>query len=56
MKPKICSVYVFVLAAAALIGLIWRALNAGTVPTYGDTTEYLRAAQSLQIDQYRTIL
>ena len=49
-------VYLIALIVSAGIGLAWTLLNAGIVPAYGDSQEYLNAAQTLRVDQYRTIL
>ncbi|MDG2540118.1 hypothetical protein P5Y53_20745 [Dyella jiangningensis] len=47
--------YLLALIVSAGIGLTWTLLNAGSVPAYGDSQEYLHAAQTLRVDQYRTI-
>lgn len=49
-----CSLLTFGLSV--ITGLVWTLLNATHVPAYGDTQEYLHAALTLQVDQYRTIL
>lgn len=49
-------VYLLALVVSGLMGLVWTLLNAGSVPAYGDTLEYLQTAQTLKVDQYRTIL
>ena len=57
-RPK-----VFAAAAAALVGYVclvaigiaWWIANLGTMPAYGDTTQYFQLADSLQVDQYRTL-
>lgn len=48
--------YLLALVVSGLMGLVWTLLNAGSVPAYGDSLEYLHTAQTLQVDQYRTIL
>ena len=48
----------YLLGAISLLalGLAWIAANASLVPAYGDTSEYLELARTLQVDEYRTIL
>jgi len=48
--------YLLALVVSGCVGLLWTLLNAGSVPLYGDSLEYLHAAQTMQVDQYRTIL
>lgn len=50
---RLCIVGLLVECA---IGVVWAALNFTDVPQYGDTTEYLRLAQTLKIDEYRGVL
>ncbi|MBV8301282.1 MAG: hypothetical protein JOY68_05115, partial [Candidatus Dormibacteraeota bacterium] len=42
--------------AQVLMGAFWWLRNLDVVPAYGDTTDYLNLAQTLHVDQYRTIL
>ena len=42
--------------AQVVIGAVWWLRNLEDIPAYGDTSEYLRLASSLHVDQYRTIL
>lgn len=52
-----------IFAAAALvsyvcltaIGIAWWVANLGTIPAYGDTSQYFQLADSLQVDQYHTL-
>ena len=56
-RPKVFS------AAAALVGYVclvvigiaWWIANLGTLPAYGDTTQYFQLAELLRVDQYRTL-
>jgi hypothetical protein len=41
--------------AAVVIGIHWTVRNLGSFPHYGDTTEYLWRAETLQVDEYRAI-
>ena len=52
------SVSLVVLCAqvvVALLGIAWWATNLTTLPAYGDTVQYLRLAESLRVDEYRTL-
>lgn len=42
-------------ALQAVLGVVWWCGNLGMTPGYGDTQEYLRYAQTLSVDQYRTL-
>jgi hypothetical protein len=41
--------------AHVVVGVIWWLLNLTAVPAYGDTPEYVRLAQTLDVDGYRTL-
>lgn len=56
MHPSSRALYLSLLLVLIAAGLAWIIGNAGEVPHYGDTVEYLRLARTLAVDQYRTIL
>lgn len=37
------------------VGIVWWVGNLGTIPAYGDTSQYLQLAESLRVDSYRTL-
>lgn len=48
-------VYVFI-AIQIGMGILWIIQNITAIPCFGDSTEYINLSQSLQLDEYRTIL
>ena len=48
-------VYVFI-AIQIGMGIWWMIQNITAIPCFGDSTEYINLSQSLQLDEYRTIL
>lgn len=48
-------VYVFI-AIQIGMGIWWTIQNITAIPCFGDSTEYINLSQSLQLDEYRTIL
>jgi hypothetical protein len=38
-----------------VVGIAWWILNLGTIPAYGDTSQYFHLATTLHVDQYRTL-
>lgn len=46
---------VLLLAAQALVGLVWLARNLGDVPEYNDTLDYIRCSRSLEVPSYRGV-
>ena len=48
-------VYVFI-AIQIGMGIWWIIQNITAIPCFGDSTEYINLSQSLQLDEYRTIL
>ena len=52
---RYCS-SVIALSGVFFLSLVWALQVSSSIPLYGDTPEYLRLAQSLHVDQYRTVL
>ena len=48
-------IYVFI-AIQIGMGIWWIIQNITAIPCFGDSTEYINLSQSLQLDEYRTIL
>jgi len=42
-------------AMLMLIAIVWWVLNLETLPDYGDSRQYLRLAESLRVDDFRTL-
>jgi hypothetical protein len=42
-------------AVQVIVGVVWWLANLTAVPAYGDTPEYLRLADELRVDGYRTL-
>lgn len=38
-----------------VVGIAWWIVNLGTIPAYGDTSQYFHLATTLHVDQYRTL-
>jgi hypothetical protein len=38
-----------------LVGIVWWITNLGTRPDYGDSNQYLQLAESLRVDEWRTL-
>lgn len=54
---RVLVAFVAVLGGAQVIGgLVWWAVNLAHVPAYGDTPEYLALSETLEVDEYRTLL
>ncbi len=60
LKPRTKRALLYLIialgAAQVLLGGFWILRNLGHIPQYGDTPEYLRLAQTLALDNFRTIL
>jgi hypothetical protein len=52
---KLRKLYGISLGILLVMGVLWMTGNAGHIPAYGDTTEYLALSKTLKVDQYRTI-
>lgn len=48
-------IYAFITIQIGM-GIWWMIQNITTIPCFGDSTEYINLSQSLQLDEYRTIL
>ncbi len=55
-SDKPLMLFVIPLSGVFFLSLVWALPVSSSIPLYGDTPEYLRLAQSLHVDQYRTVL
>ena len=55
-RPKLLAAAVLVgHGCVVIIGSAWWVANLGTMPAYGDTSQYFHLASTLRVDQYRTL-
>ncbi len=56
VKTGIRYVTYVIIAIQIGMGIWWMLQNMTVIPIFGDSTEYINLSQSLQLDEYRTIL
>ena len=52
----ICSMLGIVMTVQIVFSLVWMIRNFDTVPTFGDTTEYIHLSDDMTLDEYRPCL
>ena len=56
VRKWICRAVCLAMLAQIVLAVIWMAGNWNTVPSFGDTVEYIRLSETLALDEYRPIL
>lgn len=55
MRRILLPIWLALVGAHVVLGVVWIAQNFDTVPDYGDTGDYLNLARTLEVDSYRGI-